>query len=135
MNYKSYKDQAEALIRAKMLEATENIVLNSERNIKKAFTDFPDPPIDTGTLRRSITGTVLKKNKDSIEGEVRASTLRTITVTNINSKRKKKQKEVEYAKYVEYGTVKMPARPFMRNGMIKAKQSNESIIKRIFFKK
>lgn len=133
MNYTSFKDEALADINAKMNKAMELVVLNSERVVKKTFTEFPDPPIDTGTLRRSIAGSVTKRVKnESVTGEVRASTLRTIMVTNLKSKKKNKPKEIEYAKFVEYGTVKMPARPFMRHGLLRAEKSNNDIIRKVF---
>lgn len=133
MNYTSFKDEALADINTKMNKAMELVVLNSERVVKKTFTEFPDPPIDTGTLRRSIAGSVTKRVKnESVTGEVRASTLRTIMVTNLKSKKKNKPQEIEYAKFVEYGTVKMPARPFMRQGLLRAEKSNNDIIRKVF---
>lgn len=132
MQYTSFKDEALQDIDAKMNKAVELIVLNSERVVKKTFTDFPKPPIETGTLRRSIVGKVIgKESKKSVTGEVRASTLRTISIANTKRKRKK-VKEIEYAVHVEYGTVKMSARPFMRQGMVKAQKSNEDIIRKVF---
>ncbi len=134
MQYKSFKDEALQDINAKMNKAVELIVLNSERTVKKTFTDFPNPPIDTGTLRRSITGKVLESKPDIVTAEVRASDERIQQGAVYSRKRKKKVviKDILYAEFIEYGTVKMPARPFMRQGMIKAQKSNEDIIRKVF---
>ena len=92
----------------------ETVGQNTVRFIQKAFTMFPKPPIQTGNLRRNI-----KYEK----GEIIART--PLSPSN------KGGKEVEYAKFVEYGTVKMAPRPFMRNGIADSIQSNESLIKKI----
>jgi len=93
----------------------ESVGQNTVRFIQKAFTAFPKPPIQTGNLRRNIK----YQNKQIIAS------------TPLQPNKGKGGKEVEYAKFVEYGTIKMAPRPFMRNGIQDSLQSNESLIKKI----
>jgi len=70
-----------------------------ERDAKK------NCPVKTGHLRRSITHVLSPNGKEAAVGS-----------------------NVEYAKFVELGTRKMAARPFLRNAL----RSNLSKIRKIF---
>lgn len=124
--YTSLKKEAKEQVSKFMFNITDAIVKNTERSVKQEFTKFPNPPVDTGTLRRSITGKVLSQNKEQVIGEIRAS-----TVLLISGDKKNGGKKIEYAKFIELGTTKMPARPFMRNGVASAEDLNNKIIKRL----
>lgn len=122
--YESFTQEAKNKVDTFLFNIVDAVSKNTERVVKKGFLDFPKPPIKTGNLRRSITGKVITKGENNIEGEVRAS-----TTTLIDSQGGQKGgKIVEYAKFIEYGTSKMQPRPFMRNGIAKAEASNDQII-------
>lgn len=92
-------------IRDKLGEAIEKVGFNTQRSVVEEFTKFPKPPIDSGGLRQSI-----KYKKTGVaQGEVSANK--------------------EYAKYVEFGTIRMEPRPYMRNGVNSAKKTNLQILK------
>lgn len=121
--YEDSKDKMFKAIKELEKEIVSSLAINAEYHIKKAFTDFPNPPIDTGTLRRSINGRQeLEIKGDTVTATVTASTLDTQGDTN---------KEIEYAGFIEFGTVKMAPRPFMRNGIARAEKGMERIINRI----
>lgn len=105
-------------IQKRLPQAEEASAYMIEAEVKKAFTTFPKPPIQTGNLRRNI-----KATKVNGQWEVRAST------PLVNNKG---GKEVEYAKFVEFGTVRMAPRPFMRTGVENALPKIQKIIERIF---
>ena len=100
-------------------QAEEASAFTIEREVKKAFTTFPKPPIQTGNLRRNIKAIKLSDGS----WEVRASTPLV---------KGKGGQEVEYAKFVEFGTTRMAPRPFFRTGVENALPKIEKIIERIF---
>lgn len=114
-------------INRKLPQAEEASALTIEREVKKAFTTFPKPPIQTGNLRRNIKASKLSDGS----WEVRASTPLVMTGKGKN-KKARGGKEVEYASFVEFGTVKMAPRPFFRTGIENALPKIEKIIERIF---
>jgi len=71
-----------------------------QAEIVKGFTSYnnPRPPIDSGQLRQSVQ----YKTKGSLKGEIEVSK--------------------DYAVYVEFGTSKMPPRPFLRDGIRKGEE-------------
>lgn len=127
---KTFKQEIKTGVQKLMYNIVDAVSKNSERVVKQEFTLFENKPIDTGTLRRSITGKVVITEDDQAISEVRASNERALSLIG-NKSKKSTIKDMSYAKFVEYGTVKMPARPFMRNGMARARKSNEQIIKQI----
>jgi HK97 gp10 family phage protein len=91
-------------------EATKKILLNSQRSVILSFTknfSSENRPIDSGQLRQSIKIEQKEKN----EGEI---------YTKKN-----------YAAHVEFGTVKMKARPFFRKGIADAEEKNRNLIRYI----
>lgn len=82
------------------------ILFNSQRSVIESFTkNFSNKPIDSGQLRASIKQKQTGKN----EGEIYT--------------------DKHYAPHVEYGTVKMKARPFFRKGMADVEQKNLNTIR------
>lgn len=130
--YTSYKEEVIKTLNDLMYVATEAVAKNTELEIKKIFTDFPKPPIETGNLRRNIFGKVIGLKDGIVYGEVRSST----PLVEKKGKKGKKAggKEVEYAKYIEFGTYKMQPRPFMRLGAERATKKNQQILKQLFSK-
>ena len=126
--YESLIPQAKIEVDKFIFNVIDKVIKNTERIVKKTFLDFPKPPIKTGTLRRSITGKVISQDKNSIVGEIRASTTSVLFKSSDGKGKKRGGKIVEYAKYIEYGTYKMQPRPFMRNGVQKAQDTNDKII-------
>lgn len=129
MKYVDLKPEAKRVANQFCFDVIDAVVKNTERVVKQGFRDFPKPPIETGNLRKNVVGKVISQDSNQVIGEVRASTP---LVEGIGKKKKKRGgKQVEYAKYIEYGTWKMPPRPFMRNGIAKAQKSNDAIIKKL----
>lgn len=125
--YESFSNDAKLKIDKFAFNLMDAVAKNTERMVKKGFLDFPKPPIQTGNLRRSIVGKVLSQDEKGVTAEIRASTTTLIT----SQGNKKGGRLVEYAKFIEYGTVKMQPRPFMRNGIANAQATNEQIIIRL----
>ena len=101
-----------AEFRAAARRAMEEIGLQGERNAKREATSLIyDTPIGksgyrrTGNLRNGITH---DSNDDT-------------AFIGCN---------VEYAPYVELGTSKMPARPFLKNGIMNYRDQYEEILKK-----
>jgi len=92
-------DKVMAEIERKSQEKLETAALMVERTAKQLA------PVETGTLRRSITHKVTK-NKAVVGSNV------------------------EYAPHIEMGTVKMAAQPFLRPALM----ANMARIKRLFTK-
>lgn len=69
-------------------------------------------PVDTGRLRASLTSSSSLLTSGYPEGEAEVGT------------------NVEYAAYVEYGTRKMRAQPYMRTGAEGSKSSIQKIFKK-----
>ena len=82
----------------------DKILFNTQKDVVLEFTNFPKPPIKTGQLRQSIR----VKRTGFLSGQVIANK--------------------EYAVHVEFGTVKMPPRPFMRNGVARAMPENTKML-------
>lgn len=59
-------------------------------------------PVDHGDLKKSITVSSAKYKKGTIAFAIKPR------------KNKKRNKDIFYGKFVEFGTSKMPARPYMR---------------------
>lgn len=66
-------------------------------------------PVDTGRLRASITHEVLKLADDIYQGRIGTN--------------------VEYAEYVELGTDKMPAQPYLRPALENNRDKIEKLIR------
>ena len=93
----------------------EKACLMVESDVKRSFVTSPSPPggppgVDTGRLRTSITHEV-EETINEIVGRVG---------TNL-----------DYAIFLEYGTSRMAARPFLRPGLAK----NIPAIKQLFRRK
>jgi HK97 gp10 family phage protein len=132
MKYQSLLPEARAKIDQFAFDVVDAVVKNTERVVKVGFLDFPKPPIETGNLRKSITGKVIKQTANEVIGEIRAGGFVLIDSKGKKHGATKKDKaEISYAKFVEYGTAKMPPRPFMRQGIAKAQKTNELIINRL----
>lgn len=86
MKIKDNTDIIKAEMQQKVVEALESVGLLAEAQVKAKT------PVDTGRLRNSITHDVDMGEQCAIVG------------TN-----------VEYASFVEYGTSKTPAQPFLKN--------------------
>jgi HK97 gp10 family phage protein len=71
-------------------------------------------PEDSGDLKATIRYAVAKKK---LYAALRAG-----------SRATKKKTGVDYAAYVEYGTQKMPARPFMRGAVLQTQDSCDRIM-------
>lgn len=84
-------------------QAVKNRTLEMETNAKARV------PTDTGHLKRSIN-TQIKENKKSVIGEVS---------TNVN-----------YALFVEHGTSKSPAQPFLTPSFVNASKRLEADLKK-----
>lgn len=139
VKYTQLNNNIQAQVSKLMFNVADAVAKNTEAVIKKGFLDFPKPPIKTGNLRRNIVGKVISVSDDEVVAEVRASTP---LLTGLPSSRGKTGKKgsrggsrggkiVEYAKFIEFGTVKMQARPFMRNGIAKAEKTNQLIVNRL----
>ena len=86
-------DKIKELAREQMLVALEKVGLQAERDVKTKMARYsPKPIVDTGRLMNSITH------------ETDTDEMVEIVGTN-----------VEYAPYVEYGTSKTKAKPFLKN--------------------
>lgn len=89
-------------------DSIKKMALNSQRSVMLSFTrNFTgeNRPIDSGQLRQSIKQKVLSGN----EAEIYSNK--------------------HYAPHVEFGTVKMKARPYFRKGMADAEEKNRNILK------
>jgi len=82
----------------------DKILFNTQKDVVLEFTNFPKPPIKTGQLRQSIR----VKRTGFLSGQVIANK--------------------DYAVHVEFGTIRMQPRPFMRNGVAKAMPENLKIL-------
>jgi HK97 gp10 family phage protein len=91
------KAMAEALqsVAASSVTAVRSITRDAERRARELV------PVDTGRLRRSISSDV--EGKELVVGTVSADT--------------------EYAAYVEYGTSRMHAQPYLRPAMLEAQRA------------
>ena len=69
-------------------------------------------PVDTGNLRRNIIVKKLPRSQTKLTSEHIVTVRRGRTKSQI----KKNAREARYALYLEFGTVKMAARPFLRPG-------------------
>lgn len=81
-------------------------------------------PVDTGSLRKSI-----RREKIVVQGKVKRISIRAGGyVTNPRSNRK-----VDYASYVEFGTSRMRAQPFLRPAYVRyRKKLIEAISQDVF---
>ena len=88
----------------KVLANTVNTIVSPQN-----WNNFYRPPFISGQLKQSIV-------RDSKKTPNQPKAI-------IRSKK-------NYALYVEYGTIKMPARPFMRNGVARAERRNADLLTR-----
>ena len=98
-----HSDEAKAKLEKNIGKALTMIGLKWREVVTKEITDMR--AVDTGRLRGSMTSKVDTANRQVIAG------------TN-----------VEYAPYVNYGTSRMPARPFMENSVINYKDDYKEIV-------
>lgn len=85
-------DKIKEAAREQLLAALEAVGLQAEGDVKKTMAHYsPKPIVDSGRLMNSITHSVDESDNTAMVG------------TN-----------VEYGKYVELGTSKMSARPFLK---------------------
>lgn len=83
-------------------------------------------PVDTGNLKKNIIVKRLPKGESSLTSE------HIVTVRQGKLTKKQKDKGLEdayYGKFVEYGTAKMPARPYMRPAFDQNKEKAVQAIK------
>jgi len=94
-------DEAQSRIEKALIAGQDAMGFEMQAQIQLGFYDFanPKPPIDSGQLRQNTQ----YKRKSALSGEIVA--------------------DKDYAVHVEYGTTKMPARPFLRNGIAKGEES------------
>ena len=85
--YTSYKKEREAEIKQAITAALEVVGGTAERHVKEVT------PVDTGRLRNSITHAPVSESVEMVGTGV------------------------EYAVYVEFGTSKMGAQPYLRPGV------------------
>ena len=95
----SYKNEVMADVRQAITAALEVVGGTAERHIKEVT------PVDTGRLRNSITHAPVSDNTEMVGTGV------------------------EYAVYVEFGTRKMSAQPYLRPGVENHVDEYENIIK------
>ena len=103
MNFGGKELSGKALINAR--NGVEKVLRNSEASIKEEFRKFPKPPIKSGHLRSSVMSLMT----GPAQGKVFA--------------------QKNYAQFVEYGTVRMAPRPFMRRGIHRVADENLEIMK------
>ncbi|SRR6266700_2483733 len=96
-------------IRRKVLDAVQGAAIDCQAEAKKAC------PVDTGRLRSSIQ---IKAGTSGID-----KSGFDIGMTNMMSFERIVGTNVEYGPYVELGTSKMAARPFLFPAFVKASQS------------
>ena len=130
--YTSFKEELKRNINQRIEQIAQTLSEDAELQVKEEFTrgNFYKAPVQTGTLRRSVRGKVKQKEDGKVLAEVRTDSeyIRLGIEAQTGSNSSKLPKEVTYAKYIEFGTSKMPARPFMRGGMAKATQRAMKII-------
>lgn len=83
-------------------------------------------PVDTGNLKKNIIVKRLPKGESSLTSE------HIVTVRQGKLTKKQKDKGLQdayYGKFVEYGTAKMPARPYMRPAFDQNKENAVQAIK------
>lgn len=83
-------------------------------------------PVDTGNLKKNIIVKRLPKGESSLTSE------HIVTVRQGKLTKKQKDKGLQdayYGKFVEYGTAKMPARPYMRPAFDQNKEKAVQAIK------
>lgn len=83
-------------------------------------------PVDTGNLKKNIIVKRLPKGESSLTSE------HIVTVRQGKLTKKQKDKGLEdayYGKFVEYGTAKMPARPYLRPAFDQNKEKAVEAIK------
>lgn len=85
-------DKIKEIAQQQLLRALEAVGLQAEADVKKTMAHYsPKPIVDSGRLMNSISHSVDESDNTAIVG------------TN-----------VEYASYVEYGTSKTKAKPFLK---------------------
>lgn len=110
---KLYTDIFKKSIDEKLELAGDVLSKNTANFVINEFSMFPDPPVKTGNLRRSVRGINLGGGKGIV------------TAGSIIGK------EINYSVFVEYGTRYMPPRPFFRNGTERSKSSNAELLKKL----
>lgn len=101
VRYTSHKKEALAKIEAAIPKALEIVGGTAERHVKEIT------PVDTGRLRNSIAHAMVGNNATAVGTSV------------------------EYAIYVEFGTYKMSAQPYLRPGIENHANEYAMIIKNI----
>ncbi|MCK9583187.1 MAG: HK97 gp10 family phage protein [Endomicrobiales bacterium] len=89
--------------------AAKKVCLLAEKEAKKNASGRPGPNVQTGRLRASITHLVAEPNENNIIGVIGAGG------------------GLEYAEYVEFGTSRAAAYPFLRPAVDAAMKESESI--------
>ena len=97
----------------KLTQAVKKILVAVMRQAKLARI------IDTGRLMSSITSGEVKRSPGEISGNVdTGKTVNQVAKSRVTGRMVRLTgTNVKYAKYVEYGTDRMPARPFMQNAL------------------
>lgn len=96
---------------AKVYDAMKRVILILEADAKRLITSgYYAPAIDTGRLRGSITGQIVRFDAKLIEAKVGSN--------------------VYYGIYVHEGTIKMEKRPYMKDALVR----NENKIKIMIIK-
>lgn len=113
-------------IQERLPKANEAVAFVIVSEAQKSFLTFPKPPVKTGNLRRNIRAI----KKEDGNWEVRSST--PLVADRKGKGAGKGGKQVEYASFIEYGTVKMAPRPFMRTGVNNALPKIGKIIENMF---
>jgi len=114
-------------LEARLAEIGRSFDVETEKALKEVTTKIRDKakelcPVDTGSLKKSIRRTAYAREKGHIhQMGVRAGGY----VTNPRTGRK-----VDYASYVEYGTSRTPAQPYLRPAVEAHKRELIKAVKR-----
>lgn len=118
----------DALKKAKEAALTE-MGLRAERHAKEKFTSYSKPPIDTGRLRASVSFAT-KTSKGEGTGRDPAKTSDYSPMATPDEDFMVLGTNVEYAPYIELGTSKMDARPFLEPAIMEHLDEYKEIIEK-----